>query len=472
MRGVANSPDGAGVRADNNAAGADLVLGGSPVAELTESAFSRDAAGNLTFDFTNPGAGTMGLLVDGDAVFHAGNDGTGSGLDADLLDGLDSTDFASLPHTHAGEDIVSGTVGEPRIDATMARDSEILPAVLAGDGSGSTLDADLLDGLDSTAFLASGTDDWVNETGDSMTGTLTLSPAAGNALTTTAGDIDLHTAATIAKAGSRFLWDDAGNASFAAGRGALASNTTGASNTAVGTGALDANTTGFTNTAVGRDALGANSDGFGNTAVGRSALGSNTASRSAALGVSALGGNTTGARNTAVGAYALALNSTGEYDTAVGESALFANTTGASNVAVGANALDSNTTASNNTAVGRNALGANTTTSHNTAVGSNALLLGTGSYNTAVGSLALDANTTGNNNTAVGNGALGSNTTANGNTAVGSGALDANTVGVANTALGVNALGPTSLASRTRPSATPPFSSTRQTTTPLWAGTP
>jgi hypothetical protein len=53
-------------------------------------------------------------------------DGTGSGVDADTLDGLDSSAFTL--------------------------DSEVMPLVLAADGAGSTLDADLLDGLDSTAF--------------------------------------------------------------------------------------------------------------------------------------------------------------------------------------------------------------------------------------------------------------------------------------------------------------------------------
>jgi hypothetical protein len=72
-----------------------------------------------------------------------------SGGDADTLDGLDSTDFALAVHTHDGADITSGTVGEPFIDPLIARDSEVVPIVLANDGSGSTLDADLLDGRDS-----------------------------------------------------------------------------------------------------------------------------------------------------------------------------------------------------------------------------------------------------------------------------------------------------------------------------------
>ena len=79
--------------------------------------------------------------------------GSGGGLDADLLDGLDSTDFALAAHTHDGADITSGTVGEPYIDPLIARDDEIVPTVLASDGTGSGLDADLLDGRDSLDLM-------------------------------------------------------------------------------------------------------------------------------------------------------------------------------------------------------------------------------------------------------------------------------------------------------------------------------
>ncbi len=74
---------------------------------------------------------------------------------ADTFDGFDSAEFAYYFHTHSGSDITSGTVAEGYIDGLIARDNEIMPEVLANDGSGSTLDADLLDGSDSTAFASS-----------------------------------------------------------------------------------------------------------------------------------------------------------------------------------------------------------------------------------------------------------------------------------------------------------------------------
>jgi hypothetical protein len=56
--------------------------------------------------------------------------------DANTLDGNDSAQFAAFSHTHSGTDITSGKVDANRIQ----------------DGPGSGLDADTLDGLDSTAL--------------------------------------------------------------------------------------------------------------------------------------------------------------------------------------------------------------------------------------------------------------------------------------------------------------------------------
>lgn len=117
------------------------------------------------------------------------NMGTGSGLDADMVDGQHASAFAAASHTHSGSAITSGTVAEAYIDSAIARDaevaaayapishnhdasaitsgtlddaripsgiardSEVMPIVLANDGSGSGLDADLLDGLTSSQFV-------------------------------------------------------------------------------------------------------------------------------------------------------------------------------------------------------------------------------------------------------------------------------------------------------------------------------
>jgi hypothetical protein len=106
-------------------------------------------------------------------------------INADTLDGLDAPAFASGVHYHSGSDITSGTLNETRIDPaitrdielnaalagkadtvhthdgsnitsgvvaashvdnSIARDTEIMPTVLANDGPGSNLNADLFDG--------------------------------------------------------------------------------------------------------------------------------------------------------------------------------------------------------------------------------------------------------------------------------------------------------------------------------------
>jgi hypothetical protein len=66
---------------------------------------------------------------------------------ADRLDGQDSPFFRNASNINAG------TLADARIPATIARDSEVMSIVTAAGGDGSGLDADLLDGLDSTSFF-------------------------------------------------------------------------------------------------------------------------------------------------------------------------------------------------------------------------------------------------------------------------------------------------------------------------------
>jgi hypothetical protein len=355
----------------------------------------------LAFDFHNPGDGTMTLRVDGVDVVTTATDQDTQYQAGNQLQ-LSSTTF----------DVV--------------------------EGSGSGLDADLLDGLDSTDFVAATTDLWVNETGDTMIGTLALDPASGFALQIGAGH-SINLGGDVYLGGTLFLHAQdtdntgaglgaldaitTGDSNTALGREALGATTTGSLNTAVGARALDVNSTGRNNTAVGMGALGSNQGGSYNTALGTLALNVNTGSSNTAVGASVLDSNTSGGSNTAVGEYALSSNVTGSFNAAFGRNALFANTA-SGNTAFGAFALKSNTTGSDNTAVGYNALDANLT----------------GSRNTAVGDSALGANTA-NDNTAVGESALLSNTSGTGNTAVGRFALDSNSTGSSNIALGTNAGG-------------------------------
>jgi hypothetical protein len=114
----------------------------------------------------------------GSKYWHAGNDGSGSGLDADLLDGYQLSTTRNAANTVPVRD-ANGYLQLGWINTTSGSTTStinkiyasyddymryVTPATLisqlgiwtsGNDGSGSGLDADLLDGLDSTAFLRS-----------------------------------------------------------------------------------------------------------------------------------------------------------------------------------------------------------------------------------------------------------------------------------------------------------------------------
>ena len=81
-------------------------------------------------------------------------DGSGSGLDADLVDGLDSSAFATSGHDHDATYVNEGQALS--VSAGMLVDGATLSEIADDDGAGSGLDADLLDGSSSAAFATSG----------------------------------------------------------------------------------------------------------------------------------------------------------------------------------------------------------------------------------------------------------------------------------------------------------------------------
>ena len=101
------------------------------------------------------GNGTTGLtFTDGTTwtVWHSGNDGSGSGLDADTLDGVDSGSFLRSDANDSFSGTLSGT-GSINITGTVTATS------FTGSGSGLTGvtadNANTLDNLDSSQFLRS-----------------------------------------------------------------------------------------------------------------------------------------------------------------------------------------------------------------------------------------------------------------------------------------------------------------------------
>ena len=369
--------------------------------------------------------------------------------DANTLMGYTLTDLDAR-YIQPGEtaSINSNIIADASVMSEDICDGAVLTEILDDDGSGSGLDADRLDGKHASYFMSAATDKWVDMTGDTMTGTLNL-PSDGlrvatNQLVVTGGRVGLGTAfpneqleitgnlrlpATtsstgIIRSGSGTLIHRYGTGNFFAGLNAGNLMMTGNQNTGTRYNALRSNNEGEYNTAAGAFSLYLNSEGSYNTASGDNALYSNT----------------TGSRNTAIGSNTLFSNITGNSNTAIGINALYSNTTGHDNAASGSNTLVSNTTGDYNTASGSNALYFNTTGYSNTANGGHALYSNvSGHDNTAIGSLSLRFNTTGDDNTAVGYEALYNNKTGYRNTAIGHNALGGNTSAIHGTALGWNA---------------------------------
>jgi len=116
------------------------------------------------------------MTVNGNTVWNAGNDGSGSGLDADLLDGYHASTTRNAPNTIPIRDAngylqlgwINTTSGATTstIDRIYASNDGyiryVTPATLisqlglwtsSNDGSGSGLDADLLDGVQGANYL-------------------------------------------------------------------------------------------------------------------------------------------------------------------------------------------------------------------------------------------------------------------------------------------------------------------------------
>ena len=140
-------------------------------------------------DYATKIYGSGDLTYNNNEVWHAGNDGTGSGLDADKLDGQQPSQsgganriaqFASNGYLTVGNWIYSAngtgiywpgglhvyeSSGNLHINTSGSKYTSVAQGTLWGssnDGSGSGLDADLLDGVQGSGFLRSDTGDAIN----------------------------------------------------------------------------------------------------------------------------------------------------------------------------------------------------------------------------------------------------------------------------------------------------------------------
>jgi hypothetical protein len=78
---------------------------------------------------TDNNAGTYfnAVKLNGNIMWHAGNDGSGSGLDADLLDGQHASAFAPASHTHSYLPLSGGTLtGVLAANAGISQDGHVI----------------------------------------------------------------------------------------------------------------------------------------------------------------------------------------------------------------------------------------------------------------------------------------------------------------------------------------------------------
>jgi len=110
-------------------------------------------------------------------IWHAGNDGSGSGLDADKLDGHDASYFAPSSHNHDSR----------YVKLSDYEDSDVLAKIKNVDGSGSGLDADKLDGQEGSFYRNASNLNTGTVPTARLSGTYNIS-ISGNAATATNAD--------------------------------------------------------------------------------------------------------------------------------------------------------------------------------------------------------------------------------------------------------------------------------------------
>lgn len=160
--------------------GAELDFGSGSKIEFVSSDGKILGVDSLTYKgeelenrFVNVSGDSMTgpLYINGNTVWHAGNDGSGSGLDADLLDGKDSTYF-----TNAGN-LASGIVPVARLSGTYNIDiSGNAATATNANYATSAGNADTVDGRHASDFALSGHThgQYVQKSGDTMTGNLSF----------------------------------------------------------------------------------------------------------------------------------------------------------------------------------------------------------------------------------------------------------------------------------------------------------
>ena len=92
---------------------------GSTAASGNLDLIVRGTGGSTTSDVLSLRSGSTNMTWRGHTIWNDGNDGPGSGLNADLLDGQHASAFASSSHNHAASAITSGNLAAARNTANL-----------------------------------------------------------------------------------------------------------------------------------------------------------------------------------------------------------------------------------------------------------------------------------------------------------------------------------------------------------------
>jgi hypothetical protein len=133
--------------------------------------------GDVGIGITNPTskltvAGTIESTSGGIKFPDASTLSSANHINADTLDGWDASAFAYSSHSHSGTDITSGTVAQTYIDALIARDLEVTIAVNAHATRTDNPHSVTAAQVGAAAAGHNHDTDYVNITGDTMTGDL------------------------------------------------------------------------------------------------------------------------------------------------------------------------------------------------------------------------------------------------------------------------------------------------------------
>ena len=371
--------------------------------------FRTSSGGTLSDKLVIPHTGNP--TYDGNTLWHAGNDGASSGLDADLLDGQQGSYYTNASNINAGTLAIArggtnssatptnGGVAYGTGSAYAFTSAGTSGQVLSSNGSAAPTWEDAGGGAfeyDNTSNIFS----------SSITSLSSRTTATHNFLAGT----DAGQSITVGS-NNNFIGNQAGYC-----------NTTGSCNNFFGQCAGYCNTTGCYNNFIGRCAGYCNTTGTYNNFIGILAgFWNNTGSCNNFFGYRAGYCNTTGSCNNFFGRCAGHSNTTGVGNNFIGNSAGFCNTTGGYNNFFGSQAGYSNTTGCDNNFIGYRAGYCNTT----------------GGCNNFFGYQAGRSNTTGRCNNFFGQCAGYSNTTGCGNNFIGSHAGRCNTTGSCNNFIGL-----------------------------------